>query len=822
MATSRKIIKVFLASPGDLPDERQAAKQVVDEFNKQWADFSGTHVELVGWEDTVSKFGRPQDLINRDLDQCEFFIGVMWKHWGSPPSKDSRYTSGFEEEFERAVASRRRSNRPEISLLFKEIEPEFLKDPGEGLRKVMVFQKKIIDEKVILFQRFATLREFEGKIRDCITDYVQSLQAEEAQRIAQQTTSKLSDGSGGAEKSDSAPSPLSSEGASFIREFVKNTERDGGGSNISPAEVARFRLLSTMLGVHGNDPNVLGVHDTNILFSHRNEMVLSVREMRAIVASSLTYITSETAPLWHWYVASDCEGDGYLSLTSTFGQSSEQVGALQAMRLISEPIKPVALFERAEIVALWFHDSADARLKAAALEYLAVCGLAEDLPLIRAEYERGNYQTVGPATDALLRITLRESRDAALKLLNELQPETIPSSLVVKLFSKPDSIDTNLLTTAATHRSSMVRNAAVPILARRGALSPALAEQLLTDSEGSIRFCALRFLAEAGRDYADEALKSILIKPAAATGSPFGLASLGGAGIPDKQGEAFYKKFKDEQLRNLSDSALERIIAAEGIFEREARFARDYKHFRQRGGALRAALDNRFRSLVSADIEQLETKLGADAVTVKKLYSIEEYLRKQFCRQALDIICEKNQAQDLGRVRAAIQEGFVEFSAIDVEYIQRHGEWQDIKLLISLYERNDQGFSLLTGASAAVVESISSALVAIGKGRLSELAKLEMPYRLREAIIRHSSDKAIGSLPENDLMLLLRSPFDAIRKVTSLKAIRTAPKRRIDALLKAYLSDGQRYYNVLYWLDFGSSLPKARVLAATQSVLSKS
>src|SRR6202035_2688685 len=100
-------------------------------------DFSGTHVELVGWEDTVSKFSRPQDLINRDLDQCEFFIGVMWKHWGSPPSKDSRYTSGFEEEFERPVASRRRSNRPEISLLFKEIEPEFLKDPGEGLRKVM-------------------------------------------------------------------------------------------------------------------------------------------------------------------------------------------------------------------------------------------------------------------------------------------------------------------------------------------------------------------------------------------------------------------------------------------------------------------------------------------------------------------------------------------------------------------------------------------------------------------------------------------------------------------------------------------------------------
>ena len=139
MARSRKIIKVFIASPGDLQEERQAAKHVVDQFNKQWADYLSTHVELVGWEDTVSRFGRPQDLINQDSDQCEVFIGIMWKQWGSQPSNNGPYSSGFEEEFERAVASRKRSDRPEISLLFKEIEPEFLRDPGDGLRKGKAF-----------------------------------------------------------------------------------------------------------------------------------------------------------------------------------------------------------------------------------------------------------------------------------------------------------------------------------------------------------------------------------------------------------------------------------------------------------------------------------------------------------------------------------------------------------------------------------------------------------------------------------------------------------------------------------------------------------
>jgi hypothetical protein len=64
MADSRKIVKVFLASPNDLQDERRAAKSVIDEFNKLWADSLGFHVELVGWEDTISGFGRPQELIN--------------------------------------------------------------------------------------------------------------------------------------------------------------------------------------------------------------------------------------------------------------------------------------------------------------------------------------------------------------------------------------------------------------------------------------------------------------------------------------------------------------------------------------------------------------------------------------------------------------------------------------------------------------------------------------------------------------------------------------------------------------------------------------
>jgi hypothetical protein len=109
MPDTRKIIRVFLASPGDLREERRAARDVVEEFNKLWADSLGYQVELIGWEDTLSQYGRPQGIINQDLARCELVLGMMWKRWGTSPSQTGPFTSGFEEEFETSLASRRRA-----------------------------------------------------------------------------------------------------------------------------------------------------------------------------------------------------------------------------------------------------------------------------------------------------------------------------------------------------------------------------------------------------------------------------------------------------------------------------------------------------------------------------------------------------------------------------------------------------------------------------------------------------------------------------------------------------------------------------------------
>ena len=80
---SQRVIKVFIASPGDVAVERRAFKDVVDELNKGFG--RGAHVtfEPLGWEDALSTVGRrSQSVINQDIDVCDVFILVMWRRWG--------------------------------------------------------------------------------------------------------------------------------------------------------------------------------------------------------------------------------------------------------------------------------------------------------------------------------------------------------------------------------------------------------------------------------------------------------------------------------------------------------------------------------------------------------------------------------------------------------------------------------------------------------------------------------------------------------------------------------------------------------------------
>lgn len=251
---------MFLASPGDLGEERRAAKTVIEDINDDFSEALGYLIELVAWEDTLPGPGRPQEIINRDLDGCDLFVGMLWKRWGMHPGGSGDYTSGFEEEYCRSIERYQIHGQPHITLLFKEIEQSDIADPGPQLKRVLEFKDKIFSERKLLTGTFADRSAFEKKFRKCVVGYITSLLHKDQVGVAQREQAPLPEATVLSIAESSATTsdkelrcPLSIQGVRFLRDFVTQTEQLPDGEALEATDVARLRLLGVIAGLSAND-----------------------------------------------------------------------------------------------------------------------------------------------------------------------------------------------------------------------------------------------------------------------------------------------------------------------------------------------------------------------------------------------------------------------------------------------------------------------------------------------------------------------------------------------------------------------------------------
>jgi tetratricopeptide (TPR) repeat protein len=169
LASEIELYRVFIASPGGLGDERRAFKETIGEYNESEAIGRGAMFVPVGWELTLPGIGRPQALINQDVEKCDYFVLLLWDRWGSPTGaeKTPRYSSGVEEEFHVALASFDDHSKPmrQLVAFFKSVEDRQLSDPGSQLQKVLDFKKKLETEKTLLFDTFDNSENLKQKLR---------------------------------------------------------------------------------------------------------------------------------------------------------------------------------------------------------------------------------------------------------------------------------------------------------------------------------------------------------------------------------------------------------------------------------------------------------------------------------------------------------------------------------------------------------------------------------------------------------------------------------------------------------------------------------
>ena len=172
-----KIVRVFLASPSDVENERNEVMKIANEMNKITSAQFGIIFQIVNWESMNTGMGRPQQIVNRQasFNEIDLFIGILWKRFGSNPGENQyNAESGTEEEFREAYDNWNRKGYPQIKMFRSNKKA----NPGtvdtDQLKRVQDFFKEFSPEGKHpgLVKYYSTLREFRTAINNVLWEYV--------------------------------------------------------------------------------------------------------------------------------------------------------------------------------------------------------------------------------------------------------------------------------------------------------------------------------------------------------------------------------------------------------------------------------------------------------------------------------------------------------------------------------------------------------------------------------------------------------------------------------------------------------------------------
>lgn len=163
-----KTLRVFIASPDDVTEERELVSLVIDELRRTMSPILRIELEAVRWEThSWPAIGEDvQDVINQQIADYDVFVGIMWRRFGTPTKRDG---SGTGEEFHRAFNYFRQFQRPKIMFYFR-TKPFYPVERAELKQFERVFRFRAELRKLgVLFWEYNEPLEFERRFREHLT-----------------------------------------------------------------------------------------------------------------------------------------------------------------------------------------------------------------------------------------------------------------------------------------------------------------------------------------------------------------------------------------------------------------------------------------------------------------------------------------------------------------------------------------------------------------------------------------------------------------------------------------------------------------------------
>lgn len=192
--------RIFLASPGDVQDERELARKVIEYLQGERAFRGRVDLECIAWDQPGVEVAMeatltPQEAIKRGLPrpaECDLVVVILWSRMGTPLPAEYRkpdgtpYLSGTEWEYLDAVRGARSGERPAVWLYRRTHVPDLnLEDPEfddkcRQWKKVKSFFEALVGEDGSLTGGINTYRmpdefrgQFEHHLRDHLTAVLQ-------------------------------------------------------------------------------------------------------------------------------------------------------------------------------------------------------------------------------------------------------------------------------------------------------------------------------------------------------------------------------------------------------------------------------------------------------------------------------------------------------------------------------------------------------------------------------------------------------------------------------------------------------------------------
>lgn len=478
---STQEVTVFVASPGDCEEERRRVRTVVEALNttvsSQWA----LRLRVTGWEGVPPDLGRPQEQINPLVDSCDVFIGILGQRWGGATGTHS---SGFVEEFERAVERRGSGSRPRIALYFRTAPPQMAADPGPQLEAVLSFRRTIRDQHSLLYGEFTSPDDLGSQLWELLLGEVVRMVGPPGQQAPEGTST-------GPSASDLAAGTRleTTELDDARRQIAAVTDAITGLARDEPRKdpVDPDRLLLIALSLN-DSAGFIPAHVANRLFRRRGELALSVAEAGLWLRSAVADIGRNTSRVNRvipgWALVSPTEHELPEQELLNLLMSVDDEVAVGVFRLLHRlRARPAGLWQlddesSSNVVERWVTALRRPSVSSVAIEYLASLVESADARLLDALCEANEEAPL-----AELRALVAGNPSSMAKAVAS---SYAPAGWKVAAVSDAlPAVDDEALGALAGGRGvpAELRRKALVELDRRNLMTEALLETLLTDSD---------------------------------------------------------------------------------------------------------------------------------------------------------------------------------------------------------------------------------------------------------------------------------------------------------------------------------------------------